>query len=67
MLKKQFNQAKIKSIISDHYVQGINQQDNIFSINMSKKSNHNHSSIAINEINNEPFSCGSLNELIALT
>jgi hypothetical protein len=65
MLKKQFNQAKIKSIISDHYVQGINNQDNIFSINMSKKSNHNHSSIA--EINNEPFSCGSLNELIALT
>lgn len=65
MLKKQFNQAKIKSIISDHYVQsqGINQD--IFSINMSKKSNHNQSSIA--EINNDPFSCGSLNELIALT
>ncbi len=37
---------------------------------MSKKSNHNQSSIvlsAVNEINNDPFSCGSLNELIALT
>ena len=37
---------------------------------MSKKSNHNQSSLvlsAVNEINNDPFSCGSLNELIALT
>jgi hypothetical protein len=64
MLKKQFNQAKIKSIISDPF------PPDIFSINLSKKSNHNHSSIvlsAVNNENNDPFSCGSLNELIALT
>ena len=70
MLKKQYNQAKIKSIISDHYVQQHGVNNEIFSINMSKKSNHNQSSIvlsAVNEINNDPFSCGSLNELIALT
>lgn len=70
MLKKQYNQAKIKSIISDQYVQQAVSHD-IFSVNMSKKSNHhNQSSLvlsAVNEINNDPFSCGSLNELIALT
>jgi hypothetical protein len=39
---------------------------------LSKKSNHHQSSIVLsavnhNEMNNDPFSCGSLNELIALT
>ena len=64
MLKRQFNQAKIKSIISD-------EPADMFSVNLSKKSNHHHSSLvlsAVNENNDqEPFSCGSLNELIALT